>query len=309
VAHNFRIEKTPLGEWEKTMSDPIVTGLRSAEFQVPDLKMATKFYVDNWGLEVAATDENSIYLRGTGKAHHALVLREGGEKELLTVNLAADEKVSVDGLYEKAKGLGASVEPPQELGGPAGGYGFIFYDLHNRRYCISTEISDHEEELYSADRPVKISHVVLNSPNREAQSSQFIDLLGFKLTDRTGYMDFIRCSADHHAIAYTTIDRPTLNHVAFEMPSHDALMFGAGRMKQTGFPTEWGVGRHGPGNNIFAYFVDPNGYVIEYTAEVQQVDDNYKVGMPKDWERPPELQGDAWGFADGATDRMRTHTA
>ena len=46
-----------------------------------------------------------------------------------------------------------------------------------------------------------------------------------------------------------------------------------------------------------------------YTAEVQQVDDNYKVGMPKDWERPPELQGDAWGFADGATDRMRTHTA
>ena len=41
------------------------------------------------------------------------------------------------------------------------------------------------------------------------------------------------------------------------------------------------------GNNIFAYFVDPNGYVIEYTAEVQQVDDSYKVGMPEDWDRPP----------------------
>ena len=55
------------------------------------------------------------------------------------------------------------------------------------------------------------------------------------------------------------------------------------------------------GNNIFAYFVDPNGYVIEYTAEVQQVDDSYKVGMPEDWERPPELQGGGWGFADGAS--------
>ena len=290
------------------MGDPKVTGLRSAEFQVPDLKLATKFYEENWGLEVAAADRDTVYLRGTGTAHHALMLREGGEKKLLAVNLAADNKTAVDGLYEKARGLGASVEAPEELGGPAGGYGFVFHDLHGRDYQISSDITEHAEKPAAKDRPVKISHVVLNSPDREAQSSQFIDLLGFKLSDRTGYMDFIRCSSDHHAIAYTTIDSPTLNHVAFEMPSHNALMYGAGRMKQTGYPTEWGVGRHGPGNNIFAYFVDPNGYVIEYTAEVQQVDDSYKVGMPEDWERPPELQGDDWGFADGASDRMRAHT-
>lgn len=290
------------------MADPRVTGLRSAEFQVPDLAATKKFYEENWGLETAAEDGDTVYLRATGAEHHALALRAGGEKKLLCVNLAADDKAAVDGLYEKAKGLGASVEAPEQLGGPGGGYGFIFRDLHGRDYRISADMAEHEVKENPGDRPVKVSHVVLNSPDREAQSSQFIDLLGFKLTDRTGYMDFIRCSTDHHAIAYTTIDAPTLNHVAFEMPSHNALMFGAGRMKQTGYPTEWGVGRHGPGDNIFAYFVDPNGYVIEYTAEVQQVDDNYKVGMPEDWVRPPELQGDNWGFADGASDRMRAHT-
>ena len=92
------------------MGDPKVTGLRSAEFQVPDLKLATKFYEENWGLEVAAADRDTVYLRGTGIAHHALILREGGEKKLLAVNLAADNKTAVDGLYEKARGLGASVE-------------------------------------------------------------------------------------------------------------------------------------------------------------------------------------------------------
>jgi catechol 2,3-dioxygenase len=291
------------------MADPKVTGLRSVEFQVPDLAAAKKFYEDCWGLEAADEDSNGVFLRGTGRAHHALALREGQEKKLLCVNLAADDKGSVDGLYEKAKGLGASVEAPGALAGPPGGYGFIFHDLHGRDYCISSDVVEHAARPVVADRPVKVSHVVMNSPDREAQSNQFIDLLGFKLTDRTGYMDFIRCSSDHHAIAYTTIDKPTLNHVAFEMPSHDGLMFGAGRMKQTGYPTEWGVGRHGPGNNIFAYFVDPNGYVIEYTAEVQQVDDSYKTGMPEDWVRPPELAGDAWGFADGASDRMRAHTS
>ena len=59
---------------------------------------------------------------------------------------------------------------------------------------------------------------------------------------------------------------------------------------------------------MFAYFIDPAGYVIEYTAEVQQVDDSYKVGMPDDWIRPPELHGDSWGFAGPATDRMREAT-
>ena len=34
---------------------------------------------------------------GTGTAHHALVLREGGEKKLIAVNLAADNKIAVDG--------------------------------------------------------------------------------------------------------------------------------------------------------------------------------------------------------------------
>ena len=290
------------------MADPSVSGLRSAEFRVPDLAAAKKFYEDCWGLETAAEEGGAVYLRGTGAEHHVLALREGGDKKLLRVNLAADDKQAVDGLYEKAKGLGASVDAPGDMAGPAGGYGFVFRDLDDREYCISAGLKTHAEKPPATDRPVKLSHVVLNSPDREAQSAQFIDLLGFKLTDRTGFMDFIRCSSDHHAIAYTTINTPTFNHCAFEMPSHDALMFGAGRMKQTGFPTEWGVGRHGPGNNIFAYFVDPNGYVIEYTAEVEQVDDSYKVGMPEDWERPAELQGDTWGFADGASDRMRAHT-
>lgn len=290
------------------MADPQVTGLRSAEFRVPDLASAKKFYEECWGLETAAEEGDTVYLRGTGTEHHCLALRAGGDKKLLRVNLAANDKQAVDGLYEKAKGFGVSVDAPADLAGPAGGYGFVFRDLNDREYGISTGLATHAAQPDAKDRPIKISHAVLNSPDREAQSQQFIDLLGFKLSDRTGFMDFIRCSSDHHAIAYTSIDTPTFNHCAFEMPSHNALMFGAGRMKQTGYPTEWGVGRHGPGDNIFAYFVDPNGYVIEYTAEVQQVDDSYKTGMPADWERPPELQGDNWGFADGASDRMRAHT-
>ena len=74
-------------------------------------------------------------------------------------------------------------------------------------------------------------------------------------------------------LAQVVSDANTLNHIAFVMPDLDAVMRGAGRMSDAGWPIEWGVGRHGPGNNVFSYFVGPDDFVIEYTADVLQVDD------------------------------------
>jgi catechol 2,3-dioxygenase len=45
----------------------------------------------------------------------------------------------------------------------------------------------------------------------------------------------------------------------------------------------WGVGRHGPGNNVFSYFIEPNGFVTEYTTEVDQVDDSYTAHDAQWW--------------------------
>ena len=59
--------------------------------------------------------------------------------------------------------------------------------------------------------------------------------------------------------------------MAYEMENIDGLMRGAGRVRKCGFDIVWGVGRHGPGNNVFSYFVEPNGFVAEYTTEVDQV--------------------------------------
>ena len=57
-----------------------------------------------------------------------------------------------------------------------------------------------------------------------------------------------------------------------------------------------GPGRHGPGNNAFNYFIGPFGEVIEYTAEVEQIDDSYRPGGPADWTWPPG-RVDQWGIS------------
>jgi hypothetical protein len=72
-----------------------------------------------------------------------------------------------------------------------------------------------------------------------------------------GELRFLRCNAWHAALVVGFSGGPTLNHVAFEMPDLDSVMRGIGRMRDHGYPVEWGPGRHGPGDNVFAYFCGP----------------------------------------------------
>ena len=62
------------------------------------------------------------------------------------------------------------------------------------------------------------------------------------------------------------------------MKDVQSLMAGVGRMRMSDQEVGWGVGKHaGPGRNVFAYFVAPEDFVIEYTAEVQKVGHDHRV--------------------------------
>ena len=126
-------------------------------------------------------------------------------------------------------------------------------------------------------RPVKLSHVVLNSTDVEGMTSFFTDVLGFRLSDTTIAMNFIRCSRDHHSLALAKGNGPSVNHIAFDMTDIDSLMYGTGRLNENGFPVRWGIGRHGPGNNVFCYFIDPHGFALEYTTGMQQIDEQSHI--------------------------------
>jgi catechol 2,3-dioxygenase len=156
-----------------------------------------------------------------------------------------------------------------------------------------------------ADRPERLAHVNINSADIETLSAFYRDALGFRLSDRSKLMAFLCCNSDHHAVVLAEAPVNGLNHVAFLMPDLESVMRGSGRMVDHGYPIGWGVGRHGPGDNVFAYFVDPTGAVIEYTAEVLQIDDNYVPKGPGDWVWPPG-RTDQWGIAPPKSDACKT---
>ena len=287
------------------MTPPLVSGLRSVEIGVPDVAAAESFYTSVWNLAVAARTPRTVYLRGTGAAHHLLSLTQSTVPELLAVTLNASSRREVDALAQAAPAAGGAILcAPGTLDEPGGGYGIAFRDPQGRILRAVCEDARHADARTDRDRPERLAHVVLNSRDVAAAQAFYERALGFRLSDRTRIMAFLRCNADHHNIALADADNDCLNHIAFIMPGLDDVMRGGGRMKDAGHAIQWGPGRHGPGNNLFNYFLGPDDFVIEYTAEVSQVDDSYRTGMPEDWKWPPG-RVDHWGIGAPPTAELK----
>jgi len=281
-----------------THASSLISALRSVAFNVPDLALAEDFYTRVWGLSVAAREAGALYLRATGADHHVLALhQQDGPAQIRHVTLRAR---SLQALQQAALAVpsagGRVVQPVAELKSPGGGTALSIADPDGRVFQLVFGDALHTDTSVQPDAPIRLAHAVLNSHDVEASRIFLEQVLDFSLSDRTRIMAFMRCNSDHHSIALGDTDNDALNHVAFVVADTEAVMRGGGRMKDAGFGIEWGPGRHGPGNNVFNYFVGPFDIVIEYTSDVQQIDDSYEAGQPGDWTWPAG-RIDQWGIS------------
>lgn len=283
-----------------------VKHIRSVEIEMADPERAAAFYRDVWHLTEVVRDGDAFYLRGTSRSHHILAIHPSrGAAKVRRIVFEAADRATVDALHAKVAAAGGPSEAPHVLDRIDGGYGFGCADPAGRALAVVADAQHHADDARVADRPYKIAHVNLNDTNAEKTRDFFADVLGFRTVDHAGTQHFMQCaSPDHTTMVICQSGANTLNHLSFEMPDLDSVMRGAGRMRDAGYPIEWGPGRHGPGNNAFSYFAGPEEMPIEYTAEVLQIDDSYVFGGPDKWKWPPGRL-DHWGIAPPHTQRWK----
>ncbi len=85
-----------------------VNALRSVDLGVTDVAANAEFYSTIWRLEQVASENGSVYLRGTGPAHHILALHEARAPAILKVTFQASDRQTVDALHARAKGFAKS---------------------------------------------------------------------------------------------------------------------------------------------------------------------------------------------------------
>lgn len=282
-----------------------VNEIRYVGYGVPDLETESAFYTDVWGLEPVPADDGMAYFKARGHdEHHVVRLRQSAIARIDVIALSAETRADVDALAEKVRASGVRmIHEPRDLQSPGGGYGFRFFHPEGLPFEISADVArGGSAEVGRWDGvPVKISHIVLHSPDHHALVRWFADVLGFRISDWLGdFMCFLRCNSAHHRIAILP-GPPCLNHVAYDMEGVDGMMRGIHRLKLKGTDIRWGPGRHTAGNNTFSYFVTPNGFAVEYTSELEEVDDeNWQAQVYK----PAPLVMDQWGIGVGGPQTM-----
>ena len=251
------------------MSSGKVTAVRSVTLGVSDLAASKAFYTDIWGLTPVLERADAIYLRGTGPYHHVLALTRSEKPQVFELDLLADDREAIASLHQQVTGSQAGqVAPPAPRDAPGGGYGFSFVDPDGRRVNIMTDDARHADTTPHSDRPEKITHVVLNSPDIDKISAFYVERLGFEVKNRIKVMSFLKCNRDHHSLAFAVGNASTLNHLAFAMSDVGSVARGAKRMMAHGYVIGWGVGQHAAGEDVYAYFEGPEGGGIEYITKV-----------------------------------------
>jgi catechol 2,3-dioxygenase-like lactoylglutathione lyase family enzyme len=296
-----------------------VTDISNARFRAPDLDKMEKYLTD-FGMVKSASDNNSLYMRGTGP-DFAVHITDLGEPGFVGMAFDAESKEDIQQLSEQT---GKPVENRTE---PGGGVrvrlndpnGFAIEVTHGVEQLAPLEAREigkintalnkaRENELLRLDAgPSKVrrlGHIAINVIDYAESYSWYHAHLGLIKSDEIYIGDesallgaFLRCDrgaipSDHHTLFPVGTGSVGFNHAAWEVENFDDLMLGREVMIAKGYEPVWGIGRHVLGSQIFDYWKDPWGHKVEHWTDGDLLDASIPPGL-----RPiDELTATQWGL-------------
>jgi catechol 2,3-dioxygenase-like lactoylglutathione lyase family enzyme len=273
-----------------------VPDLAHVRFRAPDLDAMEAFLTD-FGLVRSARTPTALYMRGSDAPHHVHVTELGDEPAFLGVAFEAASAADLDAV---ARAPGASaVESIDEPGGGrrvrlADPNGVAIEVVHGVERLAPLALpapralnrADRRDRLGAPQRFEKgpahvkrLGHFVLLVNDFRETEAFYHSLFGFRNSDEIYLGDrdkvlaaFMRLDrgeeyVDHHAFLALGVGKVELNHVSFEVQDLDDLMAGHEHLRARGHTHHWGVGRHITGSQIFDYWRDPFGNVLEHWTD------------------------------------------
>lgn len=272
--------------------------MRTREFD-ESLELATGAL----GLRMTMNDGDRAYL-SAANSHHELVYIKGDADGIDHIGLVAESAESLQIIRRRLESAGYSImsTSPYER---AIADGFVVEGPEGYLFHIYTGMSafQHGPAAFGPDR---YGHINIHPVNATRMKDFLVDQLGFMVSDVIGtdFAYFVRCNPDHHGIAIIK-GRGSLHHHAWQTQSIADLGRLGDRLFAMGRRLIWGPVRHGAGHNIAAYYVEPNGTVVELYTDLEQIYDATRP--PIEWDADDRTWFNRWGVYNG--EDFRSHGA
>ncbi len=311
-AHNdLHSEEGPRrGEHLGRSRNPVIKvhDLAWLEFQKPNLARAEVF-AHAFGFTTVLRTDDELQLRGTDPGAPCVLIRRGPKSRFVGTAFRAADEADVRRL---AKASGAATRAlPKTLGGlavdlvdPSGIPVHVVAGTRQLEALPSQapHVFNFGYEVRRANavqrpprepaRVQRVGHVVLQTTKYLEALNWYLDQLGMIVSDflyfpgqrdRGPAMSFIRCDrgqtlADHHTLAMALGPRNRYVHSAYQVCDLDALAAGGEYLKDHGYQRSWGIGRHIQGSQIFDYWRDPDGFLVEHFTDGDMFDCTLEPG-------------------------------
>lgn len=272
-----------------------VKDIAYARFRAPDLEQMQRF-LEDFGLAQAGRTDERLWMRGAGTEPFAHVT-ELGEPGYVGFGLRLN---SVEDVRILAAAEGVPVEDSDFPGGgvvarlrdPDGFAVDVIADGVLREIDPAVKpqlwnVLDQPARLGTLKRVgtrpatvVRLGHIVHTVADLQRNWEWYAARFSLKISDEvqtdTGnpIALFIRLDrgqqpSDHHTLNFGQFPgRPaSFNHAAFEVVDLDDLMAGNKFLQERAYKHRWGVGRHILGSQVFDYWCDPWGHVVEHWTD------------------------------------------
>lgn len=251
----------------------LVSRIGHMSIRVPDLDEAVDFHTDVLGLVETERIGDVAYLTCNDR-HHELILTQQSGKDARGYDHIGLEVPDAETLERARSGVAAAggeligttydgepaIDRAALVRGPGGHVYKLFCGMEAGR------------SLPGGDRVQKFEHVSVKARGLGG-TERFIEQgLGFRFSDRLGRTaSWWHCDPDHHGMAVVFAPKHELSHYAWTAPDLNAMGRICDRLAARGKKLIWGPSRHGPGNNLFIYFHDTAGAMIEICAEIAKM--------------------------------------
>ncbi|MBV8928869.1 MAG: VOC family protein [Mycobacteriaceae bacterium] len=298
------------GEHRGRSRNPVikVRDIAWLEFEKPDLSRAEAFAVA-FGFTTALRTDSELQLRGTDTGAPCVIIRRGPASRFVGTAFSAHDEAD---LLRLAEATGARARQlPETLGGiavslvdPSGIPVHVVAGTHDLEPIAAQtphvfNLGHHLQRTNAVQRPPReparvqrLGHVVLQTTRYREALDWYLDHLGMIVSDFLFFpgqrdlgpaMSFIRCDrgptpADHHTLAMALGPINRYVHSAYQVCDLDALAAGGEYLTARGYYRSWGIGRHIQGSQIFDYWRDPDGFMVEHFTDGDMFDCTLEPG-------------------------------